>query len=141
MPQHCTVCDELTKHIGHLVSELEKQTATTNRLLQVMQRIKIPKYLTQARQYVQSGTTINLQFHTQAQMLIRVTMIVVVVTSAATLEIGDRSWPFNGFSTLYLGEEGLLIRPEDAITLTQTTAGAIGLEFFGEEMADRGNRW
>lgn len=141
MAQHCPECAALAKHVDHLAEALVKQVAATDKLLLAMQRARIPKYLTQARQYLENATTINMAYHTQAQVLIRVTMIVVVVGSAATLQIGDRTWPFNGFSTLYLGEEGLLIRPEDAIELTQTTEGAMGLEFYGEEMADRGQRW
>jgi len=126
--------------MGHIETLLE-DNIKTNRALLDIQRARIPKYLTQAKLYNTSALSINFQYHTQAQVLIRVTTILIVVGSPASLVIGDRTIPVNGFAALYLGEEGMLIRPEDQITLTQNTLGPIGLEFLGEEMGDRGKRW
>jgi len=123
---------------------LEKMLADNialNRELLEMQRARIPKYLANARQYLAGGLQINFAYHTQSQQLMRVTCILAVVGSPGNLQIADRIIPLNGLTILYLGEEGMLIRPEDQILLTQTVPGAMGLEFFGEEMGDRGKRW
>lgn len=106
-----------------------------------MQISSVPKYLANARLYLQNQTTLNFQAHVQSQVLLRVTCILVTVTSAATLQINDRFLSINSTQPLYLGNDGMLIRPEDVITLTQVNPGALGLEFFGQEMADRGKRW
>lgn len=137
----CEQCHKLMTHMSTILADLEKNVAASNRLLQDIQRARIPKFLANARLYEANGTSVNMAYHTQAQVLIRVTMMIIVVGSPATLVIGDRTWPINGFTTLYLGDEGLLIRPEDQVILTQNVAGLIGLEFFGEEMVDRGKRW
>lgn len=137
----CKECQELAQHIMHLVNELTKNTAATDKLLKAMQRAKIPKMLSQARQYQASSLQVNMAMHTQSQELLNVSAILAVVSSAATLQIQDRLIPFNSTQLLYFGDDGMVIRPEDVITLTQTTAGPIGLEFFGEELADRGKRW
>jgi len=121
---------------------LKQQTALTllQREIQQWQASSTPKYLTQARQYLQNATSLEFGYHRQSQVLIRVTMMLIQVSSPATLVIQDRSWPVNGFFPLYLGEAGLLIRPEDQVLLTQTTAGPLSLEWLGEEMYDRGKR-
>lgn len=137
----CKECQELAQHVTHLVNELTKNTAATDKLLKAIQRAKIPKMLSQARQYAVGTTQLNMQQHTQTQELLNVNAILVVVSSAATLVIQERQIPINATQLLYFGENGMLIRPEDTITLTQATAGPIGLEFFGEELADRGKRW
>lgn len=134
----CEQCHQLM----NIVTRALEESSAANRALLAFQKARIPKYLTQARQYIASGaTSLTMSFHTQAQSLIRVTMILIVVGSAGTLTIGERQIPVNGLTTLYLGEEGMLLPAETQITLTQTTAGAMGLEFFGEEMVDRGERW
>jgi hypothetical protein len=133
----CEQCHALMTQIEALL----KDNVATNKALLQMQRLRIPKYLANARQYLSSGTSLTFAYHTQAQILQRVTMIIAVVSSAGTLVIADRSWPVNGFTLIYLGEEGMLIRPEDNIVLTQASSGAMGLEFLGEEMGDRGKRW
>lgn len=125
--------DRLVTEIGFL------QKAVRDLILQ--QQISIPKYLANARQYLQNATTLNFAYHFQSQVLMRATTIVVTVTSAATLVIADRSWPINGFSILLLAPDGLLIRPEDNVVLTQASVGLLGLEFLGQEMPDRGKRW
>lgn len=124
-----------------IIAKALADNVALNRELLEMQRARIPKFLTNARQYLVSGVQINFAYHTQSQMLLRVTCILIVVGSPATLQINDRLIPVNGVTSLYLGEEGMLIRPEDQILLTQGTPGPMGLEFFGEEMADRGKRW
>lgn len=133
----CDLChqtmEKLNEHMT-LVAQLQRE------LLQ-HQIAQVPKYLANARLYLQNQTTLNFAYHTQSQVLMHVTGMIVVVSSAATLQIGDRYWPVNGFWTPYFGKNALLIRPEDTIILTQASAGAIGLEFLGQEMADRGKRW
>lgn len=137
----CKECQDLIKHMAHLLDELAKNTAASNELLQIMQRASIPKYLSQARLYAQAQSSINMASHLQSQQLLNVMAMLVVVSSAATLTINERQIPLNSTQLLYFGEAGMLIRPEDTITLTQATAGPIGLEFFGEELNDRGRRW
>ncbi len=112
-----------------------------SRAILQLQASSTPKYLSNARLYLQGQTTLNFAYHTQAQVLLRVTTIIAVVSSPGTLQIADRNWPVNGFFFQYLGQDGMLIRPEDLITLTQNSAGNLGLEFLGQEMADRGKRW
>lgn len=124
-----------------IIAQAMADNVALNRELLEMQRARIPKFLTNARQYLISGVQINFGYHTQSQQLIRATCILIVVGSPATLQINDRVIPVNGVTSLYLGEEGMLIRPEDQILLTQGTPGPMGLEFFGEEMGDRGKRW
>lgn len=111
------------------------------RAILALQKSSIPKYLSQARLYLLNQTSLNFALHTQSQVLMRVNCILVIVTSAAVLQIAERQIPFNSTEALYLGDDGMLIRPEDLITLTQTNPGTLGLEFFGQEMADRGARW
>jgi hypothetical protein len=100
----------------------------------------LPKYLTNARLYLLNQTTLNFAWHMQSQQAMRVTTMIVLVSSAATLQIAERSWFFNGFTIQYLGDDGLVVRPEELVTLTQATPGAIGLEFLGTELYDRGKR-
>jgi hypothetical protein len=125
-----------------LLEKMLADNVALNRELLEMQRARIPKYLANARQYVAGGLQLNFAYHTQSQILLRVTCLLVTVGSPGNLQIGDRNIPVTGgMPPLYLGEEGMLIRPEDQIILTQTVPGAMGLEFFGEEMGDRGKRW
>jgi hypothetical protein len=131
----CEKCERLMERVTDLVG----QVAATNRLLQDWQRIQIPRYLTQARNYQLNAT--SLETSTQTQMLIRVTSILVITTSPGLLTILERQIPVTGTVSLYLGPHGMLIRPEDVLTLTQQTAGNLGIELFGEEMVDRGHRW
>lgn len=131
----CEQCHELMKH-------MQTQLDVINKMVMQGQRAKTPKYLTQARLYIAGGTQINMQDHLQTQELVRVTCLLVTVGSAATLVIADRTIGFlTGTTAMYLGDQGMLIRPEDQIILTQTNPSAMGLELFGEEMADRGLRW
>lgn len=126
------------------LSQLNKDFAEIIKLQRAilqMQASSIPKYLTQARLYLQNQTTLNFALHTQSQVLLRVTTIIAVVTSPGVLQIGDRFWNINSLWVQYLGQDGMLIRPEDQIVLTQNVAGNLGLEFLGQEMADRGKRW
>lgn len=132
----CEQCHQLMQVVAHALEE----HSATNRALLAYQRARIPKYLSQARQYVANAAALSLRL--QSQELARVTCIIVVVGSAGTLTIGDRSIPVSANQTLYyLGEQGMLVRAEDPISLTQTTPGPMGLEMLGEEMADRGARW
>lgn len=133
----CETCHEYMKKLDE---HMTLQTQLQRELLQ-HQISSVPKYLTQARLYLQNATSLNFAYHTQSQILMHVTTMIVTVSSAATLIIQDRTWNFNGFTIQYFGKNGLLIRPEDLITLTQASSGNLGLEFLGQEMADRGKRW
>lgn len=133
----CEQCHQLMQ----LVAKALEESASANRALLAWQRMGIPKYLSQARQYNPGATSINMAYHTQSQVLLRVTTIIADVGSPGTLTIGDRTWPVNGLTIIPLGYDGMLIRPEDLVTLTQQTSGPMGLEFLGQELGDRGARW
>lgn len=122
--------DEKLVHLHHTMRDLMNR-----------QEQSIPTYLQNAKLYISNATSLQFNYHMQSQVLIRVTRIITLAQSPATLVIGERSWPVNGFSILDLGDDGMLITPETLITLTQATAGNLGLEFLGQEMADRGRRW
>lgn len=122
--------DEKLVHLHHTMHDLMNR-----------QEQSIPTYLQNAKLYISNATSLQFNYHMQSQVLIRVTRLIVLAQSPATLVIGERSWPISGFTILDLGEDGMLITPETLITLTQTVAGNLGLEFLGQEMADRGKRW
>lgn len=122
--------DEKLVHLHHTMRDLMNK-----------QEQSIPVYLQNAKLYLANVTSLQFNYHVQSQVLLKVTRIIVLCQSPATLVIAERSWPVNGFSILDLGNDGMLITPETLISLTQTTAGNLGLEFLGQEMADRGRRW
>lgn len=130
MCEHCEQNQQFQEKLINLVKE---------ELLKA--RAQTPRYLTNARLYLISATSLNFLAHQQTQSLIRVTTIVVQTSSAGTLTIAERTWPINGFTVLPLEPDGLLVKPEDNITLTQGSAGLLSLELLGQEMADRGQRW
>ena len=137
----CGLCAEMQTRLNALASALEQQNSSINLLLQEWQRAQIPRNLQQARLYVQSGIQINMAQHLQSQELLRVTAMIIVVSSAATLLVQERQIPITTSQFIYLGQNGWLIRSEDQFLLTQTNPGPLGLELLGEEMADRGRRW
>lgn len=122
----------------------EHFTAQTKLMQSLIQHQKtmIPKFLQNCRIYLNNATSLNFLYHFQSQVLMNVTCILAITNSIGTLTINDRSWPVNGFTLIPLGSEnGLIVRPEDAVNLTQITAGAMSLEFFGFELPDRGRMW
>lgn len=122
--------DEKLVHLHHTMHDLMR-----------MQSQSIPKYLQNARLYISNATSLQFNYHMQSQVLLRVSRIIVETTSPAILTIGERTWPISGFTILDLGTDGMLITPETLITLVQTVTGDMGLEFLGQEMPDRGQRW
>lgn len=134
----------MSEHQHHGCLECQAFQEKLIRLVQTefaLARAATPKYLKEARLYLPSATTLAFAFHTQAQSLLRITKIIVVVSSPGTLTISERVWPVNGLTVLDLAPDGLLIPAETSVNLVQNTAGLLSLEFFGQEMADRGQRW
>lgn len=141
----CETCHqtltELSQH-QEVTNKVLASLVEVNRALLMHQRAQVPKLLQNARQYLSSATSLQMNWHMQTQQLLNVTSMIVTATSPGTLQINERTWSFNGQSIIVLGTmNGLVVRPEDYILLTQTTAGALGLEFLGEELPDRGQRW
>ena len=134
-------CDECHRLLTSMHESLTNLTLLQRDLMQ-RQITDLPKYLTQARQYLKNATQLNFQYHMQSQTLMRVTTLIVTCTSAATLQIAERTFSFTGSTTQnYDQAGGLVIRPEDYIFLSQASAGDLGLEFLGQEIPDRGKRW
>lgn len=133
----CEQCEKLQAQVTLLLDN----NIRLNRDIQDLQRAKTPKLLANAKLYAANNTVLNFAYHMQSQTLLHVTSILVLVTSPGVLQIAERTIPVNGLTVLSFGWLGMVIRPEDLITLTQTSAGNMGLEFLGEELSDRGKRW
>jgi hypothetical protein len=133
----CELCARNMERLGEQYSELIE----LQRMILQHQISELPKFLTQARLYLLSATQLNFNLHSQSQVAYRVTGWIVQTSSPGTLVMQDRSIPINGLDIRDLGVDGLILRPEDQVLLTQTVAGAISIEFFGQELADRGKRW
>lgn len=129
--------EELTKEMQRVAQAIEKYYHS----LQQMQRHLIPRYLKNMQQFQANGTQVNLLY--QSQQVIRVTSMLIVVSSAGTLQIGNFiTLPVTpGDPPIDLGYDGMMIEPGQAITLTQTNAGAMGIWCMGQEMASEGLRW
>lgn len=129
--------EELTREMQRVAQAIEKYYHS----LQQAQRHLIPRYLKNMNQFQASGQQINLAY--QSQMTIRITGIIIVVSSAGALSIGNFiTIPVTpGMLPLDLGCDGLLVEPGQAITLTQGSMGQIGLYCMGQEMASEGLRW
>lgn len=129
--------ERLGKQIAELASKID---AGYQSLIQ-FQKHNIPRYLRNMQNFNANGTSLELQY--QSQNLHRITCFLIVVTSAGTLQIGQKwSLPVApGMLPLDLGLEGMVLDPGQQITLTQNVQGAMGIWAFGQELPDRGNRW
>jgi hypothetical protein len=128
---------DLTREMARMAAALENYYHA----LQAGQRHLIPRYLKNMYQYQASGTSINLAY--QSQMTIRITGMLIVVSSAGTLQIGSFfTLPVTpGMIPPALGIDGLMVEPGQSLTLTQASAGQIGIWCMGQEMASEGKRW
>ena len=87
------------------------------------------------RSYVGSGTSITL--NPQSRNKVRITSVMVQVTSAAVLTIGDRVFTLAaGFYTWH--DLKWILGPGDVRTLVQTTPGALSLELMGTNLVNTG---
>lgn len=129
--------EELTREMARIATAIEKYYHS----LQAQQRHLIPRYLKNMFLYQANGTQINLAY--QSQMTIRITCLIIVVSSAGTLQIGNFfSLPVSpGMIPQQYGGDGLVLEPGQALQLTQTVTGAMGLWAMGQEMASEGLRW
>lgn len=127
--------EELTKQMQQMALALEKYYHG----LQQMQRHLIPRYLKNMGFFAANNTQITILY--QSQMVVRVTSMLIVATSAATLSIGNFiQFPVVS-GVLNLGIDGLLIEPGQALVMNQQNAGPLGLICMGQEMASEGLRW
>lgn len=131
---------EQEQFVKQMAEQMARLTAQYESLIK-LQRHLIPRYLQNMQFYQPNNTTIQLPY--QSQILVRLTSMIVVVSSAGTLSIGTFQMPVTpGMDPLQFGIDGMILDAnQDPITLTQTATGPLGLWCFGQEMADRGNRW
>lgn len=129
--------DELTKQMARVADSIERYYHS----LQAQQKHLIPRYLKNMFQYQANATSVNLTY--QSQMTIRITGLLIVCSSAGSLQIGNFfTLPTTpGMLPLSLGIDGLMVEPGQALNLSQASAGQIGLWAMGQEMASEGLRW
>jgi hypothetical protein len=129
--------EELTREMTRIAVAIEKYYHS----LQAQQRHLIPRYLKNMFLYQANGTQINLAY--QSQMTIRITCLIIVVSSAGSLQIGNFfTLPCTpGMLPENFGFDGLVLEPGQVLQLTQASAGQIGLWACGQEMASEGLRW
>ena len=127
----------------HLARLLHEHMTRLEHMIKSMQR-DIPKVVDEYL-YMANATTLTLL--PQSQNLEMITGVLAIVTAAGggTLTLpgryGNRVIPLNqGNTFLAVGTEnnGLLLNNGDTRTLTQGTAGLLGLELFGVELPDKG---
>jgi hypothetical protein len=140
---HRRVVPPATLDHEHLTRMLHDHMAKIEHMIKKMQRdipVIVDEYL-----YMQNATSLSLL--PQSQNLEMITGIFVVCTAAGggTLTLpgryGLRTIPINqGNTFLPVGTDnnGLILNNGDARTLTQGTAGLLGLELFGVEIPDKG---
>lgn len=129
--------EELTKQMTRMAEALERYYHS----LQAAQKHLIPRYLKNMYSYQASASSLTLLY--QSQQVIRITGLLVVVSSAGQLSIGN-FWQMPvsaGMLPFDFGYDGLMVEPGQALTLTQTTPGQIGMWAMGQEMASEGLRW
>lgn len=127
---------DLSKQMERLAAAIEQQYHA----LQAGQKHLIPRYLKNMYQWQANGTQISLAY--QSQTVIRITGLIIVVFNPGSLQIGNFfTLPVTpGMLVPPLGPDGLMLEPGQALTLTQSPAGQIGLWAMGQEMASEG-RW
>jgi hypothetical protein len=131
----CDQCEKNLKQVAELATRIEASYRAT---LASLTR-QIPRYLRNMGASQQNGTVVTVPF--QSQVLTRVTTIAVVVTSNATLQIGNfMTIPIPiGYSPIFFSDEGgLVVDPTQVITLTQATSGYMGVWCFGQLLPDQG---
>lgn len=120
-----------------LINKIVEHVNKIESLVTSLQR-QIPVYVDE-KLYASGQSALTIQ--PQSQNLQRITTIFCIVSASGggTLTLNDRVIPLaQGNTIMHFGEPGLLLRANDLRQLTQTTAGALGLELIGYETADRG---
>lgn len=139
-----TLSESLPGHDDLLTKQMAKMAEQVEQYYQSLQRFQhhlIPRYLQNMHQFQANGTQVNLLY--QSQQVIRVTCFLIIVSSAGNLQIGNFiTIPCTpGMLPLNLGIDGMMLEPGQALTLSQGSAGPIGLMAMGQEMASEGQRW
>jgi hypothetical protein len=131
VPAHYIDPNWLAERVNHLCSQQES-------LIKGLQR-SIPKYVDE-RLYAQNATSINVLPQSNNLELITTILVSISAAGGGQLVIADRIINFpQGNTTLTVqGGAGFILRDTDTRVLTQGTAGLLGLEMFGIELANSG---
>lgn len=128
---------------SRLALMLQQHMQRLEHMIKSMQR-DIPKIVDEYL-YMQNATTLTLLPQSQNMEMITGIFVVVTAPGGGTLTLpgryGNRVIPVNQGNTFFpvgTDNNGLLLNNGDARTLTQGTAGILGLELFGIEIPDKG---
>lgn len=127
-------CHEIVPQLQKIC---DQQIALNNELKSALRR-SIPIYLTRERSWQTNATQIILTPQSHNLELVTAMLVQISAPGGGTLQLGpDRLITLQqGFFTYY--GLSLLLNENDPRILTQGTPGAMALEFYGQELVDRG---
>lgn len=142
---HRRVIPPATIDENQLAQMLHQHMLRLEHMIKSMQR-DIPKIVDEYL-YMQNATTLTLLPQSQNLQMITGIFAVVTASGGGTLTLGpqgggkNRIIPLpqgNSFIAVGTATNGMLLNNFDTRLLTQTSAGALGLELFGVELPDKG---
>lgn len=119
---------------NNLFEQYNKQLYDLAEVIKQQNRIQTAAFIDE-KMYVPNDTVINL--NAQTKNVVKISSVMVVLTSAGTLKIGDRTFTLQAGQYFWQGLVWLL-NPEDTRQLTQTSAGVMGLELMGQSLVNTG---